>query len=457
MSAAFSSSPHTWLRWLIFALLMGLMAWGVLVLAERRIRLVAETPLKPWEERHLVLTRTTQQDLQPDFSHSVSEPLKKLAPHRTDGLAQPLWPWVAAWMFDDANLSKSLTDLAWFRVGLILSTLMFLGFVSARNFALPAALLIVLLAGFYGLLPTVSEFSGGTLFHLFFLLTWVTCLYGLQRNSLWVYAAAGIFGALAYLSEDRILPLLIVFILVTTLRALWGWGAEHWSCREGTTLWVWSNQTFGLLIMAAMFFSLTGPRLVEADRLFANGLFNYVDHVRWLGDASEGKAWIEAHPDRASLKKMQAVDQLTPASYFQSHSPPEITTRVWQGIRAMGSGVSQQGGRVLLGLAGLLFLLTLLSWCTTPKACHAGERLHPETASTVLFIASVAITYAVIASWDSSVMSVRYLHALTAPLGLSLIWACESVLRRARRRRPVPWLATGYRIILWVLLALVFI
>lgn len=453
MPAASSSSLHLWLRWLLFALAMGLLVWGGMARVEKRIENAEGKPLSPWEERHLILTRETQKDLDPDFTQSFSAPLKKLAPHRTDGLAQPLWPWIAAWTLDEEELLESLNDLAWFRVGIVLSSLLFLGVICARNFALPAALLIVVMTGLYGFLPTIPEFSGGTLFHLFFLLTWLACLYGLQRNSLWVYGVVGLFGALAYLAEDRILPLLVTFILITTLRAIWGWLAEHWCRMEGTSLWVWSNQTFGLLILAAIFFSITGPRLVEADRLYANGLFSYVDRVRWLDDAQEGKAWIEAHPNREALKKERAVDQLNPATYFQSHPQEQILKRLQTGMHTLGTALADRGGQILLGLLGLLMLLTLTCWWSTPRACHAGERLHPETLTAVLFVVSVSLTFAAIAGWDSAVMSVRHLHALTAPLGLSLIWGCQSVLRRARRRGCRRWLSYGYQAALWGLLA----
>lgn len=454
MVAARTPSFYIWLRWILFVLIMGGLGAAYVHLAEECIHAAAERSLTDEEIRHLTLTRATQKDLRPEFTQSFSEPLKKLAPHRTDGLVQPLWPWVAAWMITDEGSPSSLRSTAWFRVGLTLACLVLLGLVCLRYFALPGALLAVTLAAFHGWLGTLCEFSGATLFHLFFLLTWLACVYGLQRNSLWVYGVVGVFGALAYLSEDRILPMLIVFIVISTLRALWGWLAAHWCTGEGTTLWLRDNHLFGLLLLTAGFLFIGGPRLAEADLLFGDPTFHFVDQVRWLDQPDAAATWIANHPDKTSLEQVPPLERLSARNYFQTHTAKEAKTRLIQGLDSVIVQWQGRGGEVLAVLLILLVVLTMACWCSTPKACHAGERLHPETATTVLFLVMVTTTYLVIAGWDAAVMGIRHLHALTAPLGLSLLWGYESVLRRARRRGAGWMLARGYQTVLWLLLTM---
>ena len=434
--------------------MMGCIGWGYVYLAAQRIEQGLATPMSPLEQRHLALTQATQQDFKPDFTHSVSEPLKKLVPHRTDGLAQPLWPWLAALRLDAQDLPGSLHDLAWFRVGLTLGCLILLGLVCARHFALPAALLVVALTAFHGWLGTVATFSGATLFHLFFLLTWLACLYALQRNSLWVYGLVGGFGALAYLSVDRILPLLAVFIIVSTLRALWGWIVAHWCTHEGTSLWVRRNHLFGLLLLATAAGFIAGPRMTEAHRQFGHPAFHYTDSIRWLDHREAAETWIERHPDRASLEKIPVLAKPSARLYFQTHSTQEVQQRLLSGTSLLLGRLKGRGGEVLAVLLVLLLAFTLACRFSTPKACHAGERLHPETVPTVLFLVAATLTYGVIAAWDVAVLPANYLHALTAPLTLSLLWGCESVLRRARRRGASWLVSRGYQITLWLLLAM---
>lgn len=474
--AAPVTSLHLWIRQGVFVLVMVAMAWGYIHLAHRNIVQMVPPPteaveappeseetlaprgpdlsrLTVYELRHYELTLATQRDLQPDFTTGVSEPLKKLAPHRTNGLAQPLWPWVAAWMLDEKD-PATLQELSWFRVGLTLSCVILLGLFCSRYFTLPAALLVVALTAFHGLLGTVTVYSGATLFHLLFLLTWLGCLYALQRNSLWVYGLIGVSGSLAYLAMDRILPLLVVFVLISTLRAVWGWMAAHWCPHEGTTLWVRSNHMFGLLLLVTGIGFIAGPRLTEAHRQYGDATFQYIDHVRWLDTREEARAWIDQHPDKASLQKEPMLSRPSPQNYFHSHTPEQIRERLFSGLSSFTSRLQGRGGEAVTVLLGLLTAFAIACRVFTPKACHAGERLHPETVPTVLFIVSVAVAYGGIAAWDLAVIPANHLHALIGPMTLSLLWGCESVLRRARRRGARRALSYGYQGVLWILLGM---
>lgn len=447
-------SKALWLRRAVFAFFMAAMAWAYIQLAEEPVATAARAELKPLEVRHLELTRATQQDFKPDFTHSFSEPLKKLFPHRTDGLVQPLWPWVAAFRLDDSDIGGSLRDLAWFRIGLSLAALLFLGLVCARRFALPGALLVVAATGFHGLLGTVAVYSGATFFHLAFLLTWLACIYALQRNSLWVYGVVGLFGGLAYLSLDRILPLLTMFVFVSTIRALWGWLLAHWCHVQGTSLWVRRNHVFGLLLLAATALTLSGPRLKASYERFGQAGFQYVDHIRWLDSAEEARAWMDRYPDGKSLTRLSHLDKPSPSLYLQTHSNPQIYQRLAEGLNTLALRLHGRGGEPLAVLAVLIAAFVLTCRLATPRACHAGERLHPETAPTVLFILLVVTSYTLIAAWDVRVLNAQFLQALTGPLVLSLVWGCESVLKRARRRGAKPWISRSYQAVMWVLLAL---
>lgn len=442
-----------WIRWIVFGMILG----GVLFLcvdhAWRPLMAVQAENLSLMEKRHLRLTEQTVGDLAPEFTQSFSEPLKRMVPHRTDGYVQPLWSWVAAWMHDGGDMAGSLRRAGIVRLGLVLGFLIVLGITCARNFTLPGALMVLLISGLHGFLPTVLSYSGASLFHLFLLLGWIACVYALQRNSLWVYGLVGTFSALAYLAEDRALPLVLVFVFVSSLRAFWGWLASHWAKHGGISLWVRRNHLFGLILMISMFGFIAGSRVVEAGTMFGQGLFSYIDEVRWLDDPAAAQDWAAKHPDAQSLREITLLDRLDAQDYLQTHTPQEVRERLLRGLTGLWQSYAQDGGWQLAILWLILAALLFSVWRGTPKASHAGQRLHPETATTVLFTLGAAFVYIGIAAWDAAVWEVGHVRALLAPLALSLIWACESVLRRARRRSAAKIITLAYTSALWVMIS----
>ncbi len=451
MAADSPNRPINWLRWIVIALALGSFSFAYLQVNVPKARQAGKAPLSFIETRHLALTEATQPDLRPEFTQSFSEPLKKWVPHRTDGVAQPLWPWLAAWFYDATNLSGSFTSAVSFQLGLTLGFLLLLGLVAARNFSLPAALLILIWVGFQGFTPTIGTFTGSTLFYLFFLLTWLACVYGLQRNSLWVYGLIGSFGGLAYLSEDRVLPLLAVFLIISSARALCGWVVSHWARTEGTTLWVWSNHLFGIILLFSLFGFIAGPRLAEAKIKLGQATYSSIDHVRWLEDETSARAWIDKHPDAYSLREISTLNRPTWENYQASHSLEAILERFQQGGLEVMAHFQERGGLCLLALLAVLIGMLAMTWWGTPRACHAGEKLHPETASTVVFVLGISLAYVSIAAWDSAVWNLDHLGAITAPLGLSLVWGSESVLRRAKRRGACRKIGLVYQSAMWLL------
>ena len=403
------------------------------------------------ESAHLELTGQTLLDLRPDFSHSISEPLKRMIPHRTDGLVQPLWAWVAAWMHHPEDVGATLRGSGIFRLGLAIGFLAVLGLVATRSFSLPAAMWVVLMAALHGFLPVLPSFTGEVLHQILFLALWLACLYALQRNSLWVYGVVGAAGALAWLAEDRlVVPVILVFMLVSSLRALWGWVEGHFRAGSQVSLWVWRNHWLGLLMLAAMFFFIAGPRLQQAHQQFGEAFFSHVDHARWLATPGEGMRWIEQHPNTESLARTPALERPSAAASLGSMSLGSLLGRL-----AVGAGLVADQLKLALPMLGvmlgLLLTVTLLAWGTCPKARHAGERLHPEAATVVLFVVVAIGACALIGLWDAVVLPVRHLHALVMPLSLTLAWGAESVLRRARRRGLNRGIKAAYLTAMWLM------
>lgn len=418
---------------------LGLILWLLFSISVEDIRKHSPQQMSKAEVENLELMSLTAQDLKPDFSLSFSEPLHKMVPHRSDGLVQPLWPWMAAWLGDGMDVGATLLGTGMFRLGFALGFLILLGLVCSRTFSLASTLWLLGVAALDGFRPVIPFFTGEVFFHIAVLLLWLGCIQALRRNSLWVYTMIGISGGVAWLFEDRLVFTIIgCFVLVSTLRALWGWAATHFTTRTGISLWVWRNHWLGLLMLAAAFFFITGPRLQAAHERFGDAFFSHVDHVRWLSDAGAAQQWIETHPDSSSLARSPTLERPSLAAVLPGLTMDGVRERLFLGGRIILQDmrtVLQQFAVLALGVVALALVLRT----TTARPGHAGQRLHPESATTVIFILLATFLCVLTGLWDAQVLSIRHLHALVIPVAISLVCGTEGLLHRARRRDGGRW------------------
>ena len=466
VKSVFLHLTRVWLsggRWVVMLGLMGLLLWAFARSFLQQFPSAAElSQPHAMEQRHLAMTAEAKKDQELDFSRGVSEPLNNWLPHRTDGLVRPLWPWMAAWLMDAGENAGGYSPSFARRVHLMelsfsLGVLLLLGLACARAFSVPAALLTIFLTGFGVFLPSGRFFLPDLLFSVLFLLTWVCCIAALKRNSLWLYGMIGFFAALANLASPTATPLILVFVCVSTLRWLWGWIMEHFAPEGGTTLWVRRNHWLGMMLLAVCHFITIGPMLSHAHQEFDDAT---PFHWRWFDSADDMRAWTATHQTREALRAVPEDQRPSFANYRASHTTEEIRGRLQSGAAGLlkdllafdwAAGLCPRGG-FAAAFAGLLCLLVLILWFVAPRAHHAGQALHPETAPIVLFTLLALIVGTLDFGWDMRVLDFgNRVLALYAPLVLSLLWACEALVQRVRRRHmrlPVFFL---YQLVLWML------
>jgi len=427
------------------------------------------------ERMYLNAAIETRHDLTLDFSKSVSQPLNDWLPHRTDGLVRPLWPWLAAWTVKADHPRSSgvpsaedqrvlRTSKRWL-MGLSLGFLLMLGLAAARTFSVPAALLTILTIGFGVLLPSTSAFSPDVLFQILFLLIWVCCVAALKRNSLWLYGLIGFLSALANLTLPTTTTLVLVFIAVSSLRWLWGWLLAHLPHAGGTSLWVWRNHWLGMVLLVACHLITVGPMMAYSKEKLGDAT---PFHWRWFENEPAMQQWTAAHRTREALLAVPAGEMPSYASYLTAHTPEAVRERFWHGGVKMMEEVLQfpwsfdsmphERGVFVIVLASILVLLLLIIAFVAPRAAHAGQALHPETAPLALFSVLACVACTLDFGWDMPVLTWgnRYL-ALYPPLVLSLLWASESLVHRARRRQMRLPVFVMYETALWALCVLAFV
>ncbi|MCX6836690.1 MAG: hypothetical protein NTX35_02610 [Verrucomicrobia bacterium] len=473
VKSVFLHLTRLWLsggRWVVMLAGLVFFVWCSVRAFQRQSETGAE--MHEQERMYLNAAIETRHDLTPDFSKGVSKPLNDWLPHRTDGVVRPMWPWLAAWSISadhpPASASLSAEDHQVLRsgkrwlFGLSLGFLLMLGLAAARAFSVPAALLTILTIGFGVLLPASSEFLPDGLFHLLFLLVWVCCIAALKRNSLWLYGMIGFFSALANLALPTATTLVLVFIFVSTLRWLWGLIVAHWFQEDRTTLWVWRNHWLGMILLVVCHLITVGPMLAHATEKLGDAAPFF---WRWFDDENALRQWTAAHQTRESLLAVPAGELPSYANFLESHASDAVNERLSQGGLKMIEAVLQwpwsldslphERGVFVAGLTAVLMMLMLIVWFVAPRAAHAGQALHPEAAPLVFFTVLALVVCTLDFGWDMPVLTWGSRHlALYPPLVLSLLWASEALVQRARRRQMRLPIFVMYEAILWALCVL---
>lgn len=477
-------------RWIVLALVLvvvGLVHVRIGGLLIEQTNTSDKNILGADQKANLKLALQAREDLSPDFSKGVTEPLKGLFPHRTDGVVNPLWPWMAAWMADKDHVISGDSEVTaadralfnrgrWCHVGWTLGAVIILSIACLRMFSLASTIVVTLLVGFGALLPRAAYFQPEPVYFVLFLITWVACLFALHRNSLWMHVVIGFFGGLAYLAKGSVQPLLICYVGVSSLRWAWGWiTVLRTAPQESTTLWLRRNHWLALFVMSFCFLMTAGPRLAYSAKTFGDPFHSFPAYWMWFDDFKDCYAWMGEHNSKEKLEATPKALRPSFNTYAASHTGKQMLDRLVQGTAAKFNelfwprqttvtkngpkpwkGVLEWRGIYLGWLALVLLGLVAGVQFGTPRPLNAAQRLHPETVMKVLFVAGAFIGYSLAYGWYTPIgRGDRFMLSLYAPLVLSVVWACESLLRRAKRRGASPWLFRGYAISQWLLIAVI--
>ena len=212
---------------------------------------------------------------------SVTAVLWRSFPHYTDGVVNPLWPWVAA-RFAEEDHSKFFREGKWFNLTLMAGALLVIGIISTLAFSRLSAVIILLLGGLGGWLPRAHYFQPEPIYYVLFLAAWFVALTLMRRNSLFLYGLLGAFAGLAYLAKGSIQLMLIVFFGVTILRSLAEWltqrkvrGDSVQDRKDPDPEWNLPNQFLGLVVVVMTFLAMTGPLLSYSNETYGNPFHSY--------------------------------------------------------------------------------------------------------------------------------------------------------------------------------------
>ena len=173
------------------------------------------------QQNNITLALKAREYATPDFSTGLSQALWNWFPHHTDGVVNPLWPWIAARIhLENQSEEDFFVRGKWWNIWFTLCILLVGAGILSKYFSLPATLNFLLLAGLGSFLPRAVWFQPEPLYFILFLAAWACALMAMLKNSLWRYTLFGFLTGLAYLAKASALPLMIAFLGISTLRFL---------------------------------------------------------------------------------------------------------------------------------------------------------------------------------------------------------------------------------------------
>ena len=478
------ATPFGIAHWLVLTVFLAAFAWFYIVLAERLITTTNGDP-RASDQKHNMKLALGARDLR-GRGHlenlGTAGTVKKWLPHYTDGVVNPLWPWVASWVAPK-RMDPSVPDAVlpvdevfflrgkWLNVTLTGLFVLVLGFSIAKRFTILGTINCIVLVGLGAFLPRSVYFQPEPLYYIFFFLAWVTAAAILRKNTIWLYAALGVTSGLAYLAKASVLPLLAIFLIVSSVRLLakaFGIGGEE---RKIIDEWNSGVHFLGILVLSTGFLLTAGPRLEYAAKTYGNPIHSYPSYWMWMDNFEEGFDWMNRFPDRRRLEGIIGYDMPSFETYRKTHSDNEVVDRAVDGTSYVVSRFFDPPRRVqkedesrpwnhilhyrgyyLGALAGILLLTGVAYSFHKENPDFPSHRIAPGSLSVGLFIVGTFAAYAVLYGWYVPIgKGDRFLLSLYAPLVFSLIAASENIVRRVRLRREhlwITWLYQGLQVLL---------
>ena len=433
------------------------------------------------QKHNINRTLLARQYLQRDPALSLTESFSRWVPHDTDGIVNPLWPWLASRLASPTQpyheLEVSPEDRAlftkgkWLNTGIVLAVMWLLGFQMARRFRPAAAITVMLLGTFGALLPRAVYFQPEPLYFVLLFLSWICAIRLLLSNSVALHALFGILAGLAWLAKTSS----EIIVLAWFCAASWRWlGAvcrrQHDTATEGR--WSPRNHFLGLVAFAIGWLAVCGPRYNFAEERFGSPTHTWPGLWMWMDDFESGAAYMRNHPDKAALEAVPPADRPSLANYTRTHSKEQIWQRLtdgywekWSKFLAPRSSKPKRntefkGWKHLLPSRGL-YLAACLGITLTAAAflgirrCPADLeclRLPCGAGAAAMFTLAACLGSGIAYGWYTPIgRGDRFMLSLYLPLVFSFIWAAESIMTRIRMGNGPRWMEWAYQSLLWSL------
>jgi len=373
----------------------------------------------------------------PAASRSISYQFTQLLPQYTDGLIDPLWPWLMRYHAQDAP-DDMFEAGKWKNMVLSASLLILFGIGAAKAFSFTGSAAMILMGGFGMILERSAYFSSDAIYYLLIVLAWLCALSMIRQNMLWQYAVFGLLLGLAYLAKAMVWPIALGFVLVSILRSIVLAITARKKGEVDDGLWVPSNQLVGFAMMLTAFILVVGPRMSYANSEFGDPFHSYQKYWVWMDSPAEAAEFRRAYPDRKTLETLDFMTRPGIMQYLSEKGFSKLFKRGWDGaIYQLKSSVLGLGGWILVYGIGVFIVIGVIHRWAFWKREHEVWRVRGTSARWMvlylIIVLAITLFYAGIGN-----PVVRYNSMTTAmflPVLLTFFWISERYRRQLQRSR----------------------
>lgn len=386
-------------------------------------------------------------------------------PQYTDGIVDPLFPWMLRGMADEAP-DKVFEAGKWLNFTLSGVLLLVLALGAARAFSFSGAAAVVLMGGFGVILERSAYFSPDALYYLLVVLTWLCALSLIRQNHLWLYGVFGLLLGFSFLAKPLVWPVFAGFVVVSIVRSLWTAFRTRRNRVEGD-LWSPSNQLVGFAMTIAAFLLVTGPRLSYSAKTFGDPFHSYQKYFIWLDGPEEAARFQAGHPGKAELDAIPAGETPGLARFLRDEGGLALLERGWRGaLSQVKTSVLGRGGWILTyGAFVFLVVAAIHRWAVWHQDDEVWRVRGTSARWMLLFLGAVVFLSLCHAGIGDPVIAHSTMTtSLFLPILVTFVWISERYRRQMQRSRfarmvnwvylvlmtlPILWIT--YRIVVGVL------
>ncbi len=441
-------------KWVGFGFFLVFFVWLYFFIATLLIYQTNKDRLNYDQQHNITLAfkaiERAEQPIQP--GESITTAIWRAFPHYTDGIVNPLWPWVAA-KFADPDHDRFFEKGKWFNVIMTCAFLVVFGIIAARAFSFLSAAVIMLLGGLGAMLPRAVYFQPEPLYFILFLLSWICALSLLRKNNVWLYGLLGFLFGLAYLTKGSWQPFALVFIGVSFLRSLVTWIQARWRGVEDNR-WSLPNQFVGMAVMFTAFMITAGPRLSYAANQYGSPFHSYPGYWMWMDDFDSASRFMINHASKEQLADINPETKPSLGNYLKTHGREEFIERLqhgsvkkWEELMfpaevtqnkaktKLWRQVLPQRGWLLIWLCVMLLTISifqLIAWLNRDKLVWP---VGPQSAFWMLLFAMGTFILSTLAFgfYEPIGKGDRFMLGLYIPMIVTIVWVAERFRRQLQR------------------------
>lgn len=428
-------SRKSWGMWAAYLGFLVVFAWPYLFLGSVLVQVKTDRSVHPQPDYiDAVYEAAAYAKREGEEGGSISARVSRYLPFYTNGIIDPLWPWIMGGSSDlppDALYEKG----KWVNLISCAVLLLLFGVAAGRAFSFVGAAAMVLMGGFGGLLERSTFFSSDALYYLLVVLTWLCALSLIRQNPLWLYGVFGFLLGLSYLAKPFIWPLVVGFVFVSIARSITT-GIRNQKRESVDDLWVPTNQLVGAAMAITAFLIVAGPRLSYAAEQFGDPFHSYLRYFMWVDSPGDAVRFRQENPGEAELAKLKSSEKPGFIQYVTENGLTSLVDRGTAGAieQSKASVFGRRGGILVYVFFVFLVVAFVHRW-----AVHKQDEevwLVRGTSARWMFlflvlVIAMTLFYAGIGNriFPSNTMTT----SLFLPVLITFIWIAERYRRQLQR------------------------